>query len=79
MDAIEPHAISLLWFTAFTTVCAVAFLVVAGMFPFRSPPEKPTSGVATLLVVSNVCPDSKPPASIKHVHINGSAGETGQR
>jgi hypothetical protein len=54
MDAIEPHAISLLWFTAFATVCAVAFLVVAGMFPLRSRPEKLKSGVATLLVVSNV-------------------------
>jgi hypothetical protein len=54
MDAIEPHAISLLWFTAFATVCAVAFLVVAGMFPFRSRPEKLKSGVPTLLVVSNV-------------------------
>jgi hypothetical protein len=54
MDAIEPHAISLLWFTAFATVCAVAFLIVAGMFPLRSRPEKLKSGVATLLVVSNV-------------------------
>ena len=54
MDAIEPHSISLLWFTAFATVCAVAFLVVAGMFPLRSRPEKLKSGVATLLVVSNV-------------------------
>ena len=54
MDAIEPHAISLLCFTAFATVCAVAFLVVAGMFPFRSRPEKLKSGVATLLVASNV-------------------------
>jgi len=54
MDAIEPHAISLLWFTAFATVCAVAFLVVAGMFPLRSRPEKLKSGVATLLVASNV-------------------------
>ena len=54
MDAIEPHSISLLWFTAFATVCAVAFLVVAGMFPLRSRPEKLKSGVTTLLVVSNV-------------------------
>ncbi len=30
MDAIEPHWISLLWFTAFATTCAVAFLVIAG-------------------------------------------------
>jgi hypothetical protein len=53
MDAVEPHSISLLWFTAFATVCAVACLVVAGMFPLRSRPEKLKSGVATLLAVSN--------------------------
>ena len=33
MDAIEPHWISLLWFAVLATVCTVAFLVVAGMFP----------------------------------------------
>jgi hypothetical protein len=54
MDAIEPHAISLLWFTAFATVCAVACLVVAGMFPLRSRPDELKSGVATLLVASNL-------------------------
>ena len=54
MDAIEPHSISLLWFTAFATVCAVAFLVVAGMFPLRSRPDSLKSGMATLLIVSNV-------------------------
>jgi hypothetical protein len=54
MNAIEPHSISLLWFTAFATICAVAFLVVAGMFPLRSRPDSLKSGVATLLVVSNV-------------------------
>jgi hypothetical protein len=54
MDAIEPHSISLLWFTAFATICAVAFLVVAGMFPLRSRPDSLKSGVATLLVASNV-------------------------
>src|SRR4030088_863598 len=54
MDAIEPHSISLLWFTAFATVCAVAFLVVAGMFPLRSRPDSLKSGMATLLILSNV-------------------------
>ena len=54
MDAIEPNWISLLWFAAFATVCTLAFLTVAGMFPFRSRPEKLKSGVATLLVASNV-------------------------
>ena len=53
MDAIEPHWISLLWFTAFATTCAVAFLVVAGMFPLRSRPDSARSGLATLLVVGN--------------------------
>ena len=53
MDAIEPHWISLLWFTAFATTCAVAFLVVAGMFPLRSRPDSAKSGAATLLVVGN--------------------------
>ena len=53
MDAIEPHWISLLWFTAFATTCAVAFLVVAGMFPLRSRPDSAKSGAATLLVAGN--------------------------
>jgi len=53
MDAIEPHWISLLWFTAFATTCAVAFLVVAGMFPLRSRPDSAKSAAATLLVVGN--------------------------
>ena len=53
MDAIEPHWVSLLWFTAFATTCAVAFLVVAGMFPLRSRPDAAKSGAATLLVVGN--------------------------
>ena len=53
MDAIEPHWISLLWFTAFATTCAVAFLVVAGMFPLHSRPASAKSGAATLLVVGN--------------------------
>ena len=53
MDAIEPHWISLLWFTAFATTCAVALLVVAGMFPLRSRPDSAKSGAATLLVVGN--------------------------
>jgi hypothetical protein len=54
MDAIEPHSVSLLWFAAFATVCAVAFLVVAGMFPLRSRPDSLKSGITTLLVASNV-------------------------
>jgi hypothetical protein len=53
MAAIEPHWISLLWFAAFATICTVAFLVVAGMFPLRSRPESVKSGAALLLVAGN--------------------------
>jgi hypothetical protein len=53
MDAIEPHWISLLWFAAFATICTVAFLVVAGMFPLRSRPDSVRSGPAMLLIVGN--------------------------
>jgi hypothetical protein len=53
MAAIEPHWISLLWFAAFATICTVAFLVVAGMFPLRSRPESAKSGAAPLLVAGN--------------------------
>jgi hypothetical protein len=53
MAAIEPHWISLLWFAAFATICTVAFLVVAGMFPLRSRPESVRSGAALLLVAGN--------------------------
>jgi hypothetical protein len=53
MAAIEPHWISLLWFAAFATICTVAFLVVAGMFPLRSRPESAKSGAALLLVAGN--------------------------
>jgi len=53
MNAIEPHWISLLWFAAFATICTLAFLAVAGMFPLRSRPEAAKSGAATALVVGN--------------------------
>jgi hypothetical protein len=53
MNAIEPHWISLLWFAAFATICTLAFLAVAGMFPLRSRPEAAKSGTATVLVVGN--------------------------
>jgi hypothetical protein len=53
MAAIEPHWISLLWFAAFATVCTLAFLVVAGMFPLRSRPKSARSGAALLLVAGN--------------------------
>jgi hypothetical protein len=53
MDAIEPHWISLLWFAGFATICTVAFLIVAGMFPLRSRPDSAKSGTGTLLIVGN--------------------------
>jgi hypothetical protein len=53
MAALEPNWISLLWFAAFATICMVAFLVVAGMFPLHSRPRAARSGTATLLIASN--------------------------
>jgi hypothetical protein len=53
MAAIEPHWISLIWFAAFATICTVAFLVIAGMFPLRSRPQSAGSGAALLLVAGN--------------------------
>ena len=53
MDAVEPHWISLLWFAALATICTVAFLVVAGMFPLHSRPDSVKSGAALLLAAGN--------------------------
>ena len=53
MDAIEPHWVSLLWFAGFATICTVAFLVVAGMFPLRSRPDGLRSGAAMWLITGN--------------------------
>ena len=53
MAAIEPNWISLIWFAAFATICVIAFLIVAGMFPLRSRPDQAKSAAATLLVVGN--------------------------
>jgi predicted permease len=53
MSAIEPNWISLIWFAALATICMIAFLVVAGMFPLGSRPETARSGAATLLAVGN--------------------------
>lgn len=53
MEAIEPNWVSSLWFAAFATICTVAFLVVAGMFPLRSRPDSARSGGVMLLVVGN--------------------------
>jgi predicted permease len=53
MAAIEPNWISLIWFAAFATICMIAFLIIAGMFPLRSRPDQAKSGAAALLVVGN--------------------------
>jgi hypothetical protein len=53
MDAIEPHWISLLWFAALATVCTLAFLVVAGMFPLHARPDSVKSHAGLLLVAGN--------------------------
>jgi hypothetical protein len=53
MSAIEPHWISLLWFAACSTICVLAFLTVAGMFPLRSRPEQARSIGMTLLIAGN--------------------------
>ena len=53
MSAIEPNWISLLWFAACTTICALAFLVVAGMFPLRSRPDSARAGGVMLLIGGN--------------------------
>lgn len=53
MQAIEPNWISSLWFAAFATVCTLAFLVVAGMFPLRARPDAARSSAAALLVGGN--------------------------
>ncbi len=53
MNTIEPHWISLLWFSACSTVCMLALLTVAGMFPWRSRPEQAKSAGATLLIAAN--------------------------
>ena len=53
MSAIEPHWISLLWFAACATICALAFFVVAGMFPLQSRPDSARAGGMTLLIGGN--------------------------
>jgi hypothetical protein len=53
MSAIEPNWISLLWFAACTTICVLACLVVAGMFPLHSRPDSARARGTTLLIVGN--------------------------
>jgi hypothetical protein len=53
MNEIEPNWVSLLWFATCTTICALAFLVVAGMFPLRWRPDSAKSNGMVLLIGSN--------------------------
>lgn len=53
MDAIEPHWVASLYFAAFATSCALAFLILAGMFPLRARPDGARSALAALLVFAN--------------------------
>lgn len=53
MAAIEPNWVSSLYFAAFATGCALAFLVLAGMFPLRARPDTARSSLAALLVLGN--------------------------
>lgn len=54
MSAIEPNWLSLIWFAGLATVCGIAFLVIAGMFPLHARPETEKSSFVTLLVLGNV-------------------------
>jgi hypothetical protein len=53
MDAIEPHWVASLYFAAFAISCALAFLILAGMFPLRARPDGSRSALATLLILAN--------------------------
>ena len=53
MGAIEPNWVSSLFFAAFATSCALAFLILAGMFPLRARPDAARSRLAALLVAGN--------------------------
>jgi hypothetical protein len=53
MSAIEPNWVSLSWFAACATICALSFLIVAGMLPLRSRPETARSRGMTLLIAGN--------------------------
>jgi hypothetical protein len=53
MEAIEPHWVASLYFAVFATSCALAFLILAGMFPLRARPDGARSTLAALLVLAN--------------------------
>ena len=53
MIAIEPNWIASLAFATFATGCALAVLILAGMFPLRARPDAAKSSLALLLVAGN--------------------------
>jgi hypothetical protein len=53
MIAIEPNWIASLAFATFATGCALAVLILAGMFPLRTRPDAARSNLALLLVTCN--------------------------
>ena len=53
MSAIEPNWVSSLWFAALATVCSLAFLGIAGMFPLDARTAGARSVTATVLVAGN--------------------------
>src|SRR5215468_7293109 len=53
MTAIEPNWVASLCFTALATGCALAVLILSGMFPLRARPDAARSHLALLLVAGN--------------------------
>ena len=53
MSAIEPNWLALIWFAGFATVCGIAFLIIAGLFPLHARPDTAKSPFVTLLVIGN--------------------------
>ena len=53
MNAIEPNWVASLCFAALATGCALAVLILAGMFPLRARPDAARSRLAPLLVAGN--------------------------
>jgi len=54
MSAIEPNWLSLIWFAGFATVCGVACLIIAGMFPLEAASGTKKSPISTLLILGNL-------------------------
>ncbi len=53
MSAIEPNIGPLLWFSLLWLVCCLGFLVLAGMFPLGTRPDRTRSPAGMLLIGLN--------------------------